>query len=262
MDSPPGDRPAPAPPPPTSINDAVDRLTTIVDWSRTNRRRVGYFAAMYRRVTIAVQAAIEAGEFEDDERMRRLVVLFAGRYIDAWESFVSDRPTTKAWDLSLRAADHWRPIVVQQLLTGMNAHINLDLGIAAAKVASGTDIGHLRHDFEKINDILASMVDGFVRDVSRVSPWIGLLDRIGGRTDQAMVRFSIDKARAGAWRLATELAGLPDSDWTPAIDARDDWSAGFGELLLSPGKMLPVGLFVIRMRESNDIVRVIDALAV
>ena len=150
---------------------------------------------------------------------------------------------------------------MQQLLTGMNAHINLDLGIAAATVAPGGDLDDLHADFDKINEVLARMTNRFVENVEAVSPWIKFLDRIGGRAEQHVIKFSIDVARDEAWRLASQLAPLPADEWPSVIGARDNWSAGFGRFVLRPGTFLPFGLFVIRLRETNDIVRVIDLLS-
>lgn len=237
------------------------RLTSIVDWARTDRSRIGYFAAMYRKVTLWVKAAIEAGEFEDAERMTDLIVAFAQRYIDAVEQFHAGRRPTESWEVSLTAAGRRRPIIVQQLLTGMNAHINLDLGVAAATVCPGTKIRSLQRDFTTINDILGTMIDGFVDDVSEVSPWTGLLDRLGGRGNDVLVEFSIIRARDGAWTLATELASIDQSEWDAPIAARDSWTARFGSFLLSPGWMLTVGLLLIRLRETNNVTRVIDVLS-
>jgi hypothetical protein len=243
------------------IDEVVARLTSIVDWARANRSRSGYFAAMYRKVTLSVKAAIDAGEFEDPERMTHMLVLFAQRYIDAFEQFRAGRRPTEAWEVSLSATRRRRPIVVQHLLTGMNAHINLDLGVAAATACPGAMLPPLQRDFNTINDILGSMIDGFVDDVSEVSPWTGLLGRLGGRGDDVLIEFSINRARDSAWTLATQLASIDGSEWDAPIAARDDWTAGFGEFLLSPGRMLSTTLLLIRVRETNNVTRVIDALA-
>lgn len=256
-----GDDPGPAASRASSIPEVVAELTSIVDWARVNRSRIGYFAAMYRTVTLRVSAAIGAGQFEDAERMRRLVVVFARRYLDAFEEFRQGRGCGAGWEVSLSGTRRWRPIIIQQLITGMNVHINLDLGIAAASVGPGAALASLEADFYTINDILGSMIDEFVQQVHSVSPWIGLLDRIGGRTDQLLIEFSIDKARDEAWRLARQLAAVDQSDWAPMVTARDDWTARFGQFLLSPGMMLSAGLLLIRLRESNRVTRVIDALA-
>lgn len=243
------------------IGEVLAELTSIVDWARANRSRIGYFAAMYRTVTLRVNAAIDAGEFDDAERMRRLVEVFARRYLTAFEQFHAGRRCGAGWEVSFTATRRWRPIVIQQLLTGMNAHINLDLGIAAASVAAGAELEALHRDFVTINDILGGMIDGFVQQVQGVSPWIGVLDRIGGRTDRVLIRFSIERARDEAWSLATRLASTDRTRWDPTVAARDDWTAGFGRFLLAPGRMLGLGLLLVRVRETNRVVRVIDALS-
>ena len=245
----------------TSIDEVVDDLTRIVVWARDNRSRIGYFAAMYRKVTLAIGEAIEAGDFENAERMSRLDVVFAQRYIDACAEFTAGVRPTDSWQIALAATRRRQPIIIQNLVTGMNAHINLDLGIAAASVAPGAEFAGLERDFETINDVLGRLVEGFADDIAEVSPWIGLLDRIGGRTDNALVNFSIQVARVEAWKLAGQLAPLSKSEWKPIVAARDKWTAGFGDFLLHPGWLLSIGLFAIRIRESSDVLRVIDVLS-
>lgn len=247
--------------PAKSIGEIVVDLTEIVERARTNKSRIGYFAAMYRKVTLAIKEAIDAGEFEDAERMSRLDVVFAQRYIDASAEFAAGKPPTDSWQVAFDGASRRRPLIIQHLLIGMNAHINLDLGIAAATVAPGAELAALQGDFNTINSVLGRLVEGFTADVAEVSPWIGLLDRIGGRADDALINFSIGVARIEAWDLAVQLAPLSDPEWETVVAARDRWTAGFGEFLWHPGWILSSGLWAIRIRESNDIVRVIDVLS-
>jgi len=244
-----------------AIDPIIDRLTEIVGWARDRENRIGYFAAMYRRVTISVKEAIEAGEFEDAARMTRLDVAFAQRYIDAFEQFEVGGEPTSAWRVSFDATAKRRPVIIQQLLTGMNAHINLDLGIAAATVCPGAELGPLERDFIKINEVLARMIDGLVADVAEVSPWIGIINRFRGAGHRLVIKFSIDVARVEAWKLANELAPLPRTGWPDPMRARDDWTAGFGKFLLRPGWLLSAALLIVRVRESNDVRRVIDVLS-
>lgn len=244
-----------------SIDEVLIELGLIVDRASEDNSRVGYFAAMYRKVTVAIKEAIDAGIFDDPRRMSQLDVVFAQRYITAVSDFTAGNRTTDAWDVAFRAVGQWRPIIVQHLLVGMSAHINLDLGIAAATVAPGADIVALEGDFTKINEVLGRLVDGFTEDVAEVSPWVGLLDRMGGRSDSALIKFSIEVARIEAWDLALQLAQLPDTDWEPIIAARDRWTSGFGDVLLRPGWFFGAGLLAIRLRESNNIQRVINVLS-
>ena len=118
-----------------SIDQVIARLDEVIAWSYTTRSRLGYFAALYRKVTIKVREGIEGNFFDDGERMERLDVIFANRYLAALEAYRSDGHTAQSWMYSFQAAKQWWPIVLQHLLLAMNAHINLDLGCkTSAKV--------------------------------------------------------------------------------------------------------------------------------
>lgn len=244
----------------SEIDAVLERLGRVIDETRKQSSRAGYFAAMYHKVTVAVKDAVAAGRFDDGDRMAHLDRVFAERYLDAYDTWRNRREPTGSWQAAFAATGRWRPVIVQHLLTGMNAHINLDLGIAAATVAPGAELPSLRRDFDTINDVLATLVDGFTKDVADVSPWIGWLDRFGGRTDQALIRFSIEAARRHSWELAERLAAVPADQWADIIDRRDRATAKLTRRILSPGPILPIGLFLIRVRESNDVPRVIDLL--
>ena len=99
--------------PAETIDEVVERLTEIVDWSRSEKSRLGYFAALYRKVTVTVQEGIKDGLFDDGDRMERSDVIFANRYLDAFEAHRVGKPTSDSWAYAFRAADQWWPIVLQ-----------------------------------------------------------------------------------------------------------------------------------------------------
>jgi len=169
--------------PATTIDNVIRSLDGIIDWAWQQKSRAGYFAAFYRRVTRAVKDGIGSGHFQNGPRMERLDVVFANRYLQAFEQFRAAQPPTQSWQVAFAAASDWYPIVVQQLLVGMNAHINLDLGIAAATVAPGDQISGLQHDFNEINAVLAELVGTVEKEIGEVSPWIALLQTFGLRTE-------------------------------------------------------------------------------
>ncbi len=242
-----------------SVDEVLEALDAIIARAIQEESRLGYFAAIYRKVTAAVKEGIETGFFDDGSRMERLDVVFANRYLSALDLFQQGARPTRSWQLAFEAAADWRPIILQHLFVGINAHINLDLGIAASQTAPGRELPGLRRDFDRINEILAWLIHEIQDDIDEVSPWISLLDWIGGRHDEEVVRFSIDVARAEAWRFATELAPLPPETWAGPIAARDARVAHLARVVLDPG-LLRFGLLVIRGRESNDICRVIKLL--
>lgn len=241
----------------SEIDAVIARLDEIIDEAIASDDRMGWFAAMYHRVTVAVKDGILAGRFVDGERMARFDKIFADRFVEAWDNVQAGRPTTESWQVAFDGAKKRRLVIVQQLLLGMNAHINLDLGIAAAAVARerGEDVQLLKPDFLEINKVLAALTDGFVVQVGELSPWFGLIDRIGGRADDSMIRFSIDIARDEAWRLTTDIAA-DDENRERAIKARDVETAKLGRIVARPGVVLPVVLLAVRAREPNDVNRV------
>ena len=94
----------------------------------------------------------------------------------------------------------------------MNAHINLDLGIAAAEVCRGQELESLRNDFFAINELLAGLFDEVQNDINKSSPVLHALDQLGWGADEALGNFSIRQARRSAWDKAHELHRLPDDE--------------------------------------------------
>jgi hypothetical protein len=245
-----------------SIDDVLAQLDRIIVDARRKRSRLGYFASLYRDVTARVKAAIENGEFEDGPRMERLDVVFAQRYLDALETRDSENGPTRAWSRTFEATERWRPLILQHLLLGMNAHINLDLGIAAAEVAEQNEISDLEADFDYINRILGAMVEDVQTRVATVSPWIGVLDRLGGTADEVISNFCLTQARNDAWDFARTLAPLNPGEREVRIRAKDQETAQRTDKILRPGglKLLPV-LCWIRLWEDEHVPSVIDTLS-
>jgi hypothetical protein len=246
--------------PAQTIDEVIAQLDEVIARSRRERSRLGYFALLYRNVTINVKKGIEAGMFEDGERMERLDVNFANRYLDAYECYRRGAPTSKCWLASFRAADSWFPIVLQHLLLGINAHINLDLAIAAAETAPGDKIDELKHDFERINDILGVMIGDVQDRLSRISYYMTIVDRFGGRTDEALMNFSINKARAASWSVAVRLAKMTPDEREREIAKIDHGVAMLGRLIQYPGLKLRTASIFVRFSEGRDMARIYDIL--
>ncbi|MFW5934200.1 MAG: DUF5995 family protein [Actinomycetota bacterium] len=244
----------------TSIDEVIAELDDVIARAIDQRDAAGYFAVLYRKVTATIRDGLATGFFDDAERMERLDVLFAERYLEAVQAHRDGGRPTDAWSLAFEAGDRWRPLVLQHLLIGINAHINLDLGIAAAKCSPGPELAELRADYDRVNGVLAAMTASVQTDLARISPWIGVLDRIGGRTPDELIRFSIVAARAGAWAFATELAAEPGSRWPAMIHERDLRVAQVGERVLHPGPLMSSGLLLIRLRERGDVASNLELL--
>src|SRR5687767_7404122 len=248
--------------PAQTIDEVLAQLDEVIHRTRQESSRLGYFATLYRNVTLKVKEGINAGVFEDGTRMEQLDVTFANRYLEALDSFQKGRQTSKCWLKAFNTAANWPPIILQHLLVGMNAHINFDLGIAAQEVAPGDALPSLRKDFDQINNILASMVIKVRSDIEQLSPWIKFLDQFDTKGQDRFIDFSLSKARASAWLVATMINSTPPEHLARKMHILDEGVTILGSLVAHPRDLLVrLGLHIIRLRESNDVPHVIDVLS-
>ena len=66
-----------------SIDQVIAALNSIILDTEVNNSVLGYFAVLYKKVTIKVKEGIAEGFFDDGPRMEALDVVFAKRYIEA-----------------------------------------------------------------------------------------------------------------------------------------------------------------------------------
>ena len=247
---------------PQTIDEILTELDQIILRARNERDRLGFFATLYRNVTLKVKEGIAAGLFEDGPRMEKLDVTFANRYLTALGSFRRGEALSKCWLVSFRIAANWSPIILQHLLTGSNAHINFDLGIAAQSVAPGSELASLKNDFNQINNIIGGLIVKVRSDIEEVSPWIKLLDRYASQTEDRLINFSYGKARASAWLVANMINSTPADRLGRELNILDEGVAMLGSLIGSPKEwLISLGLHVIRVRESSDVPHIIDVLS-
>ncbi len=237
---------------PENIHQVIDELDAVVAWSIRNRKTAGLFAAMYRQVTLRVRDGIENGDFDDGPRMDRFDTVFAGRYLEALKAHGAGRPCSSAWGVAFGAPARVRPM--QHLLLGMGAHIGLDLPIAAAQVG-GAQTQALGQDFERINGILFSLIDGMQDVLDAHSPWMAGLDRLGGRVDEWAAAKALQRMRIKAWKRAVDLSRLQGLGLRTARRMLDLQIAGTGRVIRRP---IP-GLPRIPLREP-DLPALIDEL--
>lgn len=248
--------------PAASIDDVIAQLDAIIAQAVIDGDRLGFFAVLYRTVTLSVKQGIAKGRFEDGPRMERLDAVFANRYLDAFHAHKHGGTPTRSWRVVFDAAELGRPVIMQHLLLGMNAHINLDLAIAASDVCPGRSIAGLARDFVEINNVLAELEAAVERQVCSLSPWIDRLDHIDPKAGHVIANFSIDRARACSWAAAQQLAAISGDARAAAIDLIDTNIAALAELIASPvGFMINLNLILVRLRETSDPRKIMEVLS-
>ena len=252
----------------TDIEGVLEALREVVDDSVRTGSRIGYFASLYRQVTVAVAEGIERDEFEDGPRMSRFDAAFGARYLralDAWreEQRLGRRGTVlgKSWRRAFQAAAEPGPVIAQHLVLGVNAHINLDLAFAAADTCPGRSIHHLEKDYQHVNEILIDVLGTLQDAIGELSPVLRTFDRAFGRLDEEMFGFSIVEARRAAWDAAVQLARDPTKAGRAARERFLDGRAGLlAQLVRTPPLPLAVLLPVVRGSEPSDVSEVVRHL--
>lgn len=248
---------------PFSIDEVILQLEKIIAYCEINNSCAGYFAVLYHKVTCKVKECIANKNFEDGIRMEKLDVVFANYYLSAFYLWLGGKPTSKSWRIAFDAFADNSVLVMQHLLLGMNAHINLDLAIATGSVMNGQLLEGIHNDFNTINGILGSMIDNIEDCLTKVNPLLRLLDLHVFKYDEMLVEFSISTARDGAWSFAEELSGKQNMDYENCIAARDERIQQLGKSIAKPhGFLLKFVVKIIRLFEKKDINKIIKILGV
>jgi len=243
-----------------NIDEVLAQLAVVIESSKVRRSRLGYFATLYRQVTLEVKRGIDEGLFDDGPRMDRFDTAFGNRYFEALVAWESGRKPPKCWRVAFDLLTNEDTIILQHLLLGVNAHINLDLAVAAITASPGAQIGALSRDYNLINDILVSVLAKIQDALNDVSPYMWLLDELGGRSDEWALDFSIRTARAEAWNNALLLAHTSGERKTAILTSMDLGATLLARLIARPAGILRPGLQVIRHKENYDIAAVIERL--
>ena len=245
------------------LDEVVANFNTLIEWAKDKPSGIGYFAVMYKRATIAMDAAIKAEEFEQPDVMAKFVMFFAQRYFDALNAYRDPQNQlnpTQVWLCHFVGLEHSGPIVFQHLLTAVDAHINLDLGIAASSVGSDNMDG-LRADFDQVNRVLASQVQSVLTALGDVSP---ALERIrifiSDDTEVLAINKLLIVFRDLAWQFALSLASAGDDERQGMIDERDLWATRLGRVYLRPPGLLGATIWLIGLEESRDVEKIITRL--
>lgn len=243
------------------IAEVIARLEQIIGQAKEEHSPLGYFAAVYYKMTIAVRDGIEQGQFENGSRMEQLDVRFAQRYFDALDAWQAGKPASQAWTKAFEASGNERFTVLQHVILGINAHINLDLGIAAAQTRSGDAIFGLRKDFDRVNDIIASLTNRTQQRLADIWLPLAFLDYMLRTEDEGWINFSIRVARGAAWKAATALAFTRQNETEQAlIHDLDAAVSVLAEKITNPGFWISTGLNWMRRTEEGSVREKIETL--
>ena len=178
--------------------DVVIGLKIIQDHFQAIGDRRAVFATSYLEITKEIVRRISNKFFHDNSWVSHYVVAFAELYRKALyhyerrEYFI----VPKSWMISFDVSKNNRGLVIQDLLLGINAHINHDLPLSLLEVSIDPQRQKKLEDHRAVNYVIKDIIDHIQERISDFySKGLGLLDRLLGQLDEDFFSFNFEKAR-------------------------------------------------------------------
>ncbi len=249
--------------PATSINEVITSLENIIAHSIQSKTRIGYFATLYLSVTQSIKDGIDKGLFQNGARMEKLDVVFANRYLQAYYQWQHKETCSACWAYAFQETEKASVLIIQHLMLGISAHINLDLGVATAQIQAelGEPLQNIRDDFYTINTIISSYTYKTINDLNKVSPLLSLMGLHAQNSTSVLIQFSTENARDGAWCFAEELYDKAGTDLTAAIQQRDQNILRLGKSIVKQQGLLAFTIWMIHLFEWKNPQEIIAALS-
>jgi Family of unknown function (DUF5995) len=173
------------------------------------RDRRAIFASVYRLTTRRMAESIDSGLFADTVWMQRYQTEFANHYRQALHHHAIGNLSAvpKPWRLAMDAAASGRTLIWQDVLLGMNAHINYDLPFAVEAVGIEPELAEKLKYHTAVNAVLSSVNDELIAMLGTLyGAQYAMIDSAMGSLDEVLLGTGMGTARSNAWRNAVLLA--------------------------------------------------------
>jgi hypothetical protein len=202
------------------------------------RDRRAVFVSAYLLITAAVKNRVLAQGFIDNEWVARYDVAFANRYRSALLAYERGdlAAVPEAWRIAFDAAMHDDALIIQDLMLGINAHVNRDLPFALAAVSIDPERPQRFQDHTAVNETLQASTDQLESRIeSMYAPGLDMLGRAFHPLIAEITSFDLTGTRQLAWDHAAALADARDDNERAAIARRIEAnSAVLARLILAP----------------------------
>lgn len=194
---------------------ALQAIDAVVNGSRDGLK---WFNSLYLEVTLAVEARIAAGTFDDPQGtvfIASLDPVFANFYFAALRNWLAGREAPRSWSVFFEQRPNTALARIQFALAGVNAHINRDLAVAitmASKKAgiAPTHVTAQYRAYTALNETLDGLVEKAKRELMVTLPG----DSLPGadRVEMMAAAWSVAAAREAAWvhsEVLSTISGQP-----------------------------------------------------
>jgi hypothetical protein len=193
---------------------------------RALRRRLGcdhraIFATTYLLLTEEIRKTVVAEPhfFSDNRWLIYLDVLFAKYYFDTSANYEAHRPVPEAWGIGFDTAARGDANAGQDMLLGINAHVQRDMPFVMAGVGLRKPDGSTRKpDHDAANEILRRAYDTIVKTIAdQYDPLISTTNSEATPVDNIGGLELVKEWREGVWRNAERLLNARSAEERASI---------------------------------------------
>lgn len=196
------------------ISSLLLTMKNRVDGWKSSGDRRHVFLSCYSMMSQSMLEAINKEQFIHGTWVSQLLLRFSQYYFDALEHYDQNpEASPMVWRQVHDASRNPKINVTQNLLLGVNAHINYDLPLALydCLVDTWTQLPEnhketLKRDHELVNEIIASTIDSVQDSIINPSSWsMAALDVIMCRADEWLLSKLISSWRNDVWQVNLQL---------------------------------------------------------
>ena len=199
----------------------------------------GVFATTYLELTLQLRDTLRSRPhfFNDAKYLYTEDALFADIYFNTIRRYEQGKPVDPAWQIAFDAARSSNINAAQDMLLGINAHVQNDMPFLLAALGQRTKSGATRKpDHDKMNEILDAAYERVVNQVrDRYDPLMADTNPPWTNADDTAGIEMVKEWREQVWRNAERLlAAKTASDRQQVADQIHQYAAGWAQMIANP----------------------------
>jgi hypothetical protein len=223
------------------VEQAARRMRAYRDRFGCDHRAV--FAATYLVVTEMVHRTLreDPAFFDDRDWLLFEDALFADYYFRALEADAAGQPVPDAWRIAFETAAAGDANAGQDMLLGINAHVQRDMPFVLAEVGLRTPEGVSRKpDHDRMNQILERSYEPIIEEIARrYDPIVTTTNPTGNPGDNAAGLNIVAEWREAAWRNAERLVEARTAEERAQIARQVEENAAMWARSIADGPQQP-----------------------
>jgi hypothetical protein len=199
----------------------------------------GVFATTYLELTRELRDTLRRRPrfFNDSKYLYVEDALFANIYVNTLRAYERDRPVDPAWQIALDTARSSNVNAAQDMLLGINAHVQNDMPFLLAALGQRTRTGATRKpDHDKMNEILDTAYERVVRQIEdRFDPIVATTNARWTFADDYAGLEMVKEWREQVWRNAERLLAAKDDQERAQVAGQiHQYAAGWAQMIANP----------------------------